>query len=346
MPRGGTRVSTKSLIDKEAAARLFQPSGAHVMALGATDWIRFGLHLAGIVWEVIRRVRAGRDHGKYVTFVEEVLRALYIGNVGRGVWWDPMKADTADAFKAGDEHGGTVFLNALHDQLGTQTPPRITLVAHSAGAIYVGNFLRTAAQRVPDLKFDLVFEAPAATHDFVAKVLEEHASRIAHFRMFGMNDDREHQDHLVPVLYPASLLYFVSGLLEDEADQPILGMQRFDDERHFPAHDFPNVGACRRFVAAITNGEVWAPKEGTPGSESNGQHHGDFDDKDDETKASVAYIVANGFGTAPSALAAAALRKKSPAAGPRRRSTQPRPRRRAGKRSAKASRRHPSRRRP
>ena len=32
---------------------------------------------------------------------------------------------------------------------------------------------------------------------------------------------------LVPVIYPASLLYFVSGLLEDEADQPLIGMQRY-----------------------------------------------------------------------------------------------------------------------
>jgi hypothetical protein len=246
---------------------------------------------------VLARVRGGRDHGKYVTIVEEVLRELYIAQLGRAGWWDRMKGDTADAFKAGDEYGGTVFLEALREALaGAAAAPRITLIGHSTGAVYIANFLRAAAQFVPDLAFDVIFEAPAATHDFLARTIEEHGSRMASFRLFGMSDEREQADVLVPVIYPASLLYFVSGLLEDEPDQPICGMQRFLDAR-FDAARFPNVAVCREFFARYDEALVWSPRDAPPGCESDGRHHQDFDDRDPATLASVAWILENGFST-------------------------------------------------
>ena len=42
-----------------------------------------------------------------------------------------------------------------------------------------------------------------------------------------MTDELEQADRLIPVIYPHSLLYFVSGVLEDEADKPLLGMERY-----------------------------------------------------------------------------------------------------------------------
>lgn len=294
---GGTRVSATSLIDKEAAARLFPAAPRRAAELSAGGWIQAARVVADVVMRVLRRVRTGRDHGKYVTLVEEVLRELYIGKIGRAGWWDRMKGDTADTFKTGEQYGGTVFLQALHDALGSDLAPRITLIGHSTGAIFIGNFLKAAAQWVPDVSFDVVFEAPAATHDFLAKVVEEHGSRIRNLRLFGMSDERERADVLVPVIYPASLLYFVSGLLEDEPDQPIVGMVRFQDgAATFDPDHFPNVEACRAFFAR--NGSkalVWSPQTEPQGCASDGRHHQDFDDNDDATTASVAFILRKGF---------------------------------------------------
>ena len=295
---GGSRISTTSLLDKEAAARLFPPAKRRVTELALADWIHVARVVADIVIRVLRRVRTGRDHGKYVTIVEEVLRELYVGKIGRIGWWDRMKGDTADAFRQGEEYGGTVLLEALHDALeGGANVPRITLIGHSTGAIYIGHFLEAAAQRVPDVSFDVVLEAPAATHDFLARVLSEHGSRIANFRLFGMNDARERADVLVPVIYPASLLYFVSGLLEDEPDQPIAGMQRYLADGTFDADRFPNVEACREFFARYEEALVWSPRSGPPGCASDGAHHQDFDDVDAETLSSVEFILRKGYST-------------------------------------------------
>ena len=292
---GGTRVASNSLIDKEAAARLFPLGRKTTRGFAVSGWLRVAKMVAEIVLRVLRRVRTGRDHGKYVTLVEEVLRELYIGKVGRTVWWDRMKGDTADAFKAGAEYGGTVFLTELHDRLQGASAPRITLVGHSTGAIYIANFLRAAAQWVPDVRFDLILEAPAATHDFFARVIEEHGSRIANVRVFGMGDAREADDVLVPVIYPASLLYFVSGLLEDEPDQPLLGMERYLANATYDAADFPNVDACRRFFAGFADAWIWSPSARPAPLGSDGKHHQDFDDADAATLASVESILLHGY---------------------------------------------------
>ena len=293
---GGTRVARDSLVDKEAAARLFPVTGKATRAFPASGWLRVAKVVAEIVLRVIARARAGRDHGKYVTLVEEVLRELYIGKLGRTAWWDRMKGDTADAFKPGEEYGGSVFLAELHDRLQGAAVPRITLAGHSTGAIYIGNFLKAAAQWVPDVRFDLVLEAPAATHDFFARVIEEHGSRIRNVRVFGMGDARETEDVLVPVIYPASLLYFVSGLLEDEPDQPVIGMQRYlADAATYDGERFPNVEACRRFFAAFDDAWIWAPSTAAPPRACDGRHHQDFDDADPATLSSVESILLNGY---------------------------------------------------
>ena len=293
---GGTRVARNSLIDKEAAARLFVPARKATRGFAMGGWLRVAKVVAEIVLRVLRRVRAGRDHGKYVTLVEEVLRELYIGRVGRTLWWDRMKGDTADAFGPGDEYGGTVFLAELHDRLQGASAPRITLIGHSTGAVYIGNFLKAAAQWVPEVRFDLVLEAPAATHDFMAKVIEEHGSRIRNVRVFGMGDARESADVLVPVIYPASLLYFVSGLLEDEPDQPLLGMERYlANAETYDSDDFPNVDACRRFLANYADAWIWSPSTRLAPLASDGKHHQDFDDADAPTLASIESILRNGY---------------------------------------------------
>ena len=285
-----------ALIDKEARARMFPRRSRAKTGLAIGEWLAVAKAVAEVVVRVLRRVRTGRDHGKYVTIVEEVLRELYVARIGRDAWWDVMKGDTADAFKPGDEHGGTMFLHALRDALAAGTAaPRITLIGHSTGAVYIGHFLESASQWIPDAAFDVIFEAPAATHDFLASVIERHGRRVAGFRSFGLDDAREEADVLVPVVYPASLLYFVSGLLEDEPDQPLTGMQRFLDAGQFDAGRFPNVEACRQFFARYVNGLVWAPRDAPRGCASDARHHQDVDDRDKATLASVTWILQHGF---------------------------------------------------
>ncbi|EQM72920.1 hypothetical protein [Stutzerimonas stutzeri] len=293
----GSRVSTISLVSKEAAERLFDVQTGTTKGLGPISWIKTAKVVAGIVIRVIRRFRSGRDHGLYVTLVEEILRELYVDKIGRTGWWDRMKGDTADAFKSGQEYGGTAFLTELKAQLeGVIKPPRITLVGHSTGAIYICHLLKAAAEHMPDLHFDVIFEAPAVTQALLAATAAEHASRVRSFRQFAMSDQREIGDKLVPVLYLSSLLYFVSGMLEHEPDEPLAGMGRyFDKAQIYHADAFPNIAACRRFYARYPNSLVWSPSNVGPGLGSDGCRHGDFDDADELTVASVQHILQHGF---------------------------------------------------
>jgi hypothetical protein len=293
----GTTVSATSLVNKEAAEQMFQLAPGATKGVGPISWMKVARIVADVVIRVIRRFRKGRAHGMYVTVVEETLRALYLDKIGRVGWWDRMKTDTADAFRDGQEHGGTALLTELKNQTeGMANPPKVTLVGHSTGAIYICNLLKAAAEQAPSVRFDVIFEAPAATHALLAETAAQHASRISGFRQFGMANEREEKDALVPILYTSSLLYFVSGLLESEPDEPLVGMARYLERQEvYNAEDFPNIEACRRFYSRYDNSLIWALSNRGEGLNSDAKSHGEFDDVDEDTMTSVKHILQHGF---------------------------------------------------
>jgi hypothetical protein len=185
-----------------------------------------------ILIRVVERFSRRRDHGLYRTVLEEIMREYYVSNAGKFLW-DGMKKATVDAFGPDPlVYGGTAFLKALSDlDAKGKLPQRLILVGHSAGAIYIANLLQQAQTVLSaHIQFDLIFIAPAVTFQLLNQTLTACSTRVRRMRIFGMDDRREIANALVPAvpfLYPASLLYFVSGILEDEADKPLLGMQRF-----------------------------------------------------------------------------------------------------------------------
>jgi hypothetical protein len=73
----------------------------------------------------------------------------------------------------------------------------------------------------------VVLVAPACTFGHLARSLEHAGKLVANLRIFGMRDHIERKDAIASVIYPASLLYFVSGVLEDDRDEPLVGMERY-----------------------------------------------------------------------------------------------------------------------
>lgn len=221
----------------------------------------------------VKRFVAKRDHGLTCTIVEEVLRALYLANTGSSIW-EEMKRETEDAFGPDSNmFGGTAVIEELCTQLKRKPTTPITLVGHSTGAIYIGNFLRhidatLGAQGDSATTFDIILLAPASTIDFFAG---NYTARIRGIRIFQMQDATEQQDHLMSKdvgpadpsilgrVYPRSLLYLVSGICEyfegqgetgvhefDGDDMPILGMDRFLAQSNiFTPANYPNVGRVR-----------------------------------------------------------------------------------------------------
>lgn len=244
-----------------------------------------------VVRNTVRRFRAGREHGVYCTVVEEILREFYAANAGARVW-SAMKQETAQTFIDGaPARGGATFMRALAGSLRAGAAPRITLVGHSTGAVFINNLLGHVEQMradphepLPgDFRFEgVAFLAPACTFKQFAPVMAHRDHLWRHFRLFTMTDAAERCDHLVPLVYPRSLLYFVSGVLEtgasgkSEAGMPVLGLARcFDHERD---DDPVEIREIRDWIRSDRALAVWSPSDSGPGLASGALTHGDFDD--------------------------------------------------------------------
>lgn len=312
----GTKAATSTLMDPKALGEMVEVTVRGNR--GGISLMKVAVAIAQIVAKVVGRFFAGRDHGLYGTVVEEVLRKCYIGDLGKGLFWNQMKKDTADAFmeniEPGREPGGTMLLKALADHFAKNIPesslPRVTLVGHSTGAVYICNLLAAAGRWLPaGFKFDIVLLAPAVSFERFSACMAANGKWVGGVRLFGMKDEVERKDAMAQgglgsvarLVYPHSLLYFVSGLLEDEVedkpDHPILGMQRFYERKDvFDATDFPEVEQARRFFASPPKRcIVWSEVHEGNGLASASKAHGDFDG-DKDTLASVQWLLRNGFG--------------------------------------------------
>lgn len=290
---------------------------------GIISWFKVAMLIATILKAVLKRYANGRDHGLYATVVEEIVRGVKLGGSGLNEWgqalqWNRMKQDVSDAFGPDvDSFAGTALIERLRRALDAgQQIDRMTLIGHSTGAIYIAEWLEAADAMLPlDKKFDVVFLAPAITYERFAKCLTKSGHRIRSFRSFAMKDELEREDQvwgddtqvsdgadLRRFIYPSSLLYLVSGILEsdldkdgnvtDSPDKPLLGMQRYYSKTQvYNATDFPEVQQVRDWLGQQPNGLVWSIVRGQPaGLNSASIDHGAFDN-DTDTLASVQAIL-------------------------------------------------------
>jgi hypothetical protein len=260
-----------------------------------------------IASRVIKRYVRHRDHGFHATIVEEILRELFIDDIGTAVWGF-MKQDAADTFANADnapERGGWFLLKLLADEIlaapANTPPPKVSIVGHSAGAGYACEMLRYlhACRQDPahplaksGLAFDkLVFLAPACTCALFAEVLKLNQSKalFAEFRMFTLTDADESSYYEVPVLYPRSLLYIISGLLENPViDQTLVGLER--DYRTAHPYNDPVVVDVKNFMAAEAHRKILSGQDGGPGLACDSTRHGGFDSSPKTLESIVTFV--------------------------------------------------------
>lgn len=267
------------------------------------------VHAVKILARIVRRFIQKRDHGFYTTVVEEILRELYIDAIGRRVWGS-MKEDTRQTFDEGTlekPRGGSLFLRELGEQMTArkaagQDLPKLSIVAHSAGTIWACHFLqkfsdlRAAGSFPADFRLHrLIFLAAACQTRVFAGALRKHAAKALFddFRHFGLSDQLESGYWEAPPLYPRSLLYMVSGLFEDEVDEPLAGMQRFLSLQAIASLD--DSKAVRLFLGDPETRTVWSSINRGEGLHSDALKHGSFDDTDpagpSATMASVKFLI-------------------------------------------------------
>lgn len=269
---------------------------------GLLEWARVVAAAAKITYRVIRRHIQQRDHGFYPTIMEELIRELYLADFG-GWLWANMKEKAALMWQRDapgttgiHRHAGRYFLDKLKEYAQECGSLTIDLIGHSAGSIVICELIRTLAADYSITVKNILFMAPACRCDLFRETVMANPGTWQNFRMFTMDDEREKKDWMLSVLYPRSLLYMVSGALEDRGeafDTPLLGLQRHITSRP-PYREDPALEEVAAFIAARGNQIVYAVTEedAAPGFRSTAKKHGAFDDEGEATVDSLVYWVA------------------------------------------------------
>lgn len=252
--------------------------------------------LAKVIYRVLKRYVRKRDHGLYPTVIEEILREFYLADFGSWVWgnmkdvaaemWLPNPGPIEEA-----SHPGRHFMEKLAAHQAQHPGFRVDLIGHSAGCIAICHMFHAAGAAGLGLDIrNVIFLAPACLTRLMHREIVLHPQRYLSFRMFTMSDDYETKDHLVPVVYTRSLLYLISGVLEDEADIPLAGLERHQTGE--PPYADPYLVATSNFLKAAGGDRLVlsVTSAGAPGLESTSEKHGDFDN-DPKTLDSLKHII-------------------------------------------------------
>jgi len=218
-----TQVSTIDSLTNEADGRSFM------------DSTFFITHLVKISFRVIDRFLEKRDHDFFPTIVEELLRELYLAEVGAGLW-KLMKDKAQDMWRDNqgrtveDQFVGRYFLERLSVYIKENPGTKVDLIGHSAGSIAICHLLQYTQDLNYTFKYrNIIFLAPACRVDLFKREISDQQDRFEKIRIFTMNNKTECEDIMIPYFYTHSLLYLISGILEDRGDSYdsyILGLQR------------------------------------------------------------------------------------------------------------------------
>lgn len=280
------QIDESTLLDKEKLI-FNQESQQRKGIFSSAKFIKF---VAIICFKVIKRHIKKRDHGFYPTIIEEILRELYIADFGAWVW-KGMKDKAKEMWYPNDDqvglsrHSGTYFLEKLAS-LSNEQDITLNIIGHSAGSIVACHMLSAIDNRFSNVKLGkVVFLAPACRTDLFYKEILSKPDRYSELRIFTMSDAYEKKDALInsiPKFYPRSLLYFVSGLLEDKGksyDQFILGMERFINWSSYTSK-FDQLNDISKFLNDAGKNRLVlskSPNDAQEGLRTTAIDHGEFD---------------------------------------------------------------------
>ncbi|CAN7373495.1 hypothetical protein [Paraburkholderia hospita] len=245
---------------------------------------------------IIRRLNSGHGHGLYTTVVEELFVAAGVADELGAPIWGEMKRFIDSSFSNDVEAGGTTFLNHLCKAWDDNPKLRVTLIGHSAGAIYVQRFIEALDARLAassPRQVQVILLAAAITFERMKAGLPALHRRVSGLRLFGLDSKTEGSYWEVPPIYNKSLLYIVSSLCETDpnADKPLVGMQRYwSGTAPYTDSDIRDV------LEFVRVRKVWSPtsSDAKPGYQSGAKKHAGFP-LDSETNSSICFILKNGF---------------------------------------------------
>ncbi len=260
----------------------FVPSGSGFEAAGTG--IKFVVLIINILSRIIKRFIKKTDHGIQETLIEEILRQFVEGPLTK--WWSTLKSDMDQAFtndqpNAHEIYAGTVILSLLDkywNQLQQGGERKVYLIGTSAGTTFLSKFLKAAdtLQIHPDITFQTVFVVPSVTIEEIYDNIRFNRSRIQYARIFGLNEQFEVDDQVI-FLYRKSILFLISGILEEEVATPLLGMERiYKNRAPFKLDQVKNqiIRDVRDFFTDnFDTPFIWSPVLDGPGKNNTGTRH-------------------------------------------------------------------------
>ena len=274
----------------------YDSAAAGLAGVGAVLFPLVYKKLGAVLLAIVKRFVSKRHHDFVPTLFEELTKVFALQKFA-ALLWKQMKDNAAEAYTANEPndpepHGGAFLIEQLKAYLLAHPETEVNLVGHSAGSIQISHFVEAAdnafQQDLLGFKFkNIIMLAPGADFPTFAKI-HTRPQRFETLRIFTMTEELEKTDHMIPVVYPHSILYFVSGVADrdDSGDRPILGLARHLDRKLFKGlgiHD-AQVEAAHEFIDELTQSSgsspiVWTTtKDADPaGRRSNANRHGRFD---------------------------------------------------------------------
>jgi hypothetical protein len=248
--------------------------------------------------KVFQRLNSGHDHGLYTTVIEELLIAIGVGIVAAAIWKE-MKNFIDWSFKDEPTAGGTEFLDLLCAYWRKRPQLRLTLIGHSAGAIYVQKFIEELDRRLQpatEPRVEVAYLAGAVSFARVYQGLGVFESRVSGLRAFGLKDSVEGGYWEFPG-YDKSLLYFVSGVCDPDPndDKALVGMRRYwSDAKPYKT---PDIRAIADFIGEARKVLSPTDKKRPPpwGYRCGATRHGGFS-LDAQMKVSMKVMLEGGVG--------------------------------------------------
>ncbi|MFK7821433.1 MAG: C1 family peptidase [Planctomycetaceae bacterium] len=170
--------------------------------------------------------------------------------------WTQFKHDAEVAAK----YGGAIFemaddlADAIAHKSLKKNKPGLHLVAHSAGAIHLGEFVRkmhSAGSKNQGIKAATCsLLAPACSLNFASRTFAKAVTQgsikatESHFQIDVLSEENERRDNVAGI-YGKSFLYLISRALEDKKYTPVLGMATaWSDDSAVQKREFGTKGAA------------------------------------------------------------------------------------------------------
>lgn len=194
---------------------------------------------ATVIIRVLARTAIQTNHEVVPTVLEELLRELNLIGIEPDKFaqahWEKVYEHGEECWKR--DNNGRRLIDALfrHQQEVQSNGGRFTIntMSHSAGSITTAYLINYAAKNKHKLDV-IVMVVPALNQELFKKNVIKNHDVIGALRLFVLEQQSEEDDKLVGGVYPASLLYFVSGVAESKGfgDRLLMLNQHLDSQKY------------------------------------------------------------------------------------------------------------------